>query len=147
MAMSSHRIIAGAATLALALTPTALANKPEDPGSKDKGKDKAPKAKSVSLKGVVVSADATTVTITVKKANRAGRWLVGDDARFTVTRVNVADTNGDGATNALDFVAGDKVHVQAKLAKDAVAPYAARKVVNQTHPAPDEDETEPAEQE
>ena len=147
MAMNSHRILAGAATLALALTPVAFAKKPEDPGSKGKGKEKAPKAKSVSLKGVVVSADATSVIVTVAKANKAGRSLVGTDVQFTVTKVNVADTNGDGAMNALDFVAGDKVHVQAKLAKDAVAPYAARKVVNQTHPAPDEDEAEAPEQE
>ena len=136
--MNHHRILAGAATLALALTPTAFAKKPEDPGSQGKGK--APKAKSVSLKGVVVSADATTVTVTVKKANKAGRSLVGTDVQFTVTKVKVADTNGDGAMNALDFVAGDKVHVQAKLAKDAVAPFEARKVVNQTHPAPEETE-------
>lgn len=136
MTMNSHRILAGATTLALALTPAALAKKPDDPGAR--GKAKAPKAKSVSLKGVVVSADATSVTVTVKKANKAGRSLVGTDAQFTVTKVSVADTNADGVANALDFVAGDKVHVQAKLGADAVAPYAARVVVNQTHPAVDE---------
>ena len=144
MSMNTHRILAGAATLALALTPAALAKKPEDPGSKGKGK--APKAKSVSLKGVVVSSDATTVTVTVKKANKAGRSMVGTDVQFTVTKINVADTNGDGAMNALDLVAGDRVHVQAKIAKDAVAPYEARKVVDQTNPAPDEVEAEAPEQ-
>ena len=38
MTMNTHRILAGAATLALALTPAAIAKKPDDPGSKGKGK-------------------------------------------------------------------------------------------------------------
>jgi hypothetical protein len=147
--MTSNRIIAAAATLALAVTPAALA-KQADRGSAPpaahhgKAKGKA-KPRNVVLKGVVVSSDATTVTVTVTKATRHGRSLVGTDAVFTVARVNVADTNADGAMNSLDLVAGDKVVVQARIGRDDVAPYRARKVVDQTHPRPSEStETETA---
>jgi hypothetical protein len=130
--MKLNRTLAAAAALAVAAAPAALAKgKPEDPGSKGKGKAKP---HNVVLKGVVVSSDATTVTVTVRKATKWGKALVGTDAAFTATRVRVADVNGDGAMNTLDLAAGDTVVVQARIAKDDVAPYKARKVVDQTHP-------------
>ena len=134
-----------AATLALAATPAALAanngggndtshgNKPATNPSDSKGKGKS-KPKNVVLKGVVVSSDATTVTVTVKKATKFGRSLVGTDAQFTVAKVAASDVNGDGVVNTLDLAAGDKVVVQARIAATDTAPYAARKVVDQTHP-------------
>jgi hypothetical protein len=150
--MTSHRILAAAAALAVAAAPAALAKKggddvakggpKADKVDKSKGKGKA-KPKNVVLKGVVVSSDATTVTVAVAKATKHGKALVGTDALFTLSKIHVADTNGDGAIDGTDLVAGDKVVVQARIAKDAVAPYAARKVVDQTHPKPDdEDEQE-----
>ncbi|MFL5846166.1 MAG: hypothetical protein ACJ762_15875 [Solirubrobacteraceae bacterium] len=133
--MRTRHIIATATTLALAVVPAALASKPDDPGSKGKGHGKPAKAKNVVLKGIVVSSDATSVTVTVSKATKFGKALVGTDAQFTVTKVSAADGNADGVVDGLDLIAGDKVLVQAKLAKDAVAPFTARKVVDQTHPA------------
>lgn len=140
------KLIAAAAVLAVAATPAAFAKgKPEDPGSKGKSHTKPAKAKNVVFKGIVVSYDATSgaVTVTIGKATKHGRSLVGTDAAFTATKVNVADTNGDGALTTADLAAGDKVVIQAKLAQDAVAPYAARKIVDQTHPKADDAEAAP----
>ena len=160
----THRITVAAAALALAATPGALAKgKPEDPGSqgtgkpdtgasqhpeKGKGNGKA-KPKNVVLKGTVVSSDATggTVTVHVVKATKWGKSLVDTDAAFTVTKINAADSNGDGSVTVADLMAGDKVVVQARIAKDDAAPYKARKVVDQTHPkSSDDDEDAPEEQ-
>lgn len=145
------KLVAAAAVLAVAATPAAFAKgKPEDAGSKGKGHTKPAKAakpKNVVFKGVVVSYDATSgaVTVTINKATKHGRSLVGTDAAFTATKVNVADTNADGVTNTADLVAGDKVVIQVKMAPDAAAPYAARKIVDQTNPpAEDADEDEVA---
>jgi hypothetical protein len=143
--MKFHRPLAAAAALAVALAPVAFAKgKPEDPGSTGKAHAKP---KNVVFKGVVVSSDATTVTVTVRKATKHGRALVGTDVAFTAAKVKVADTNGDGVRNTADIAAGDRVVVQARIAKDSVAPYAARKVVDQTRPKSspgDEDEAEDA---
>ena len=150
--MKSHRIIAAAATLALAATPVAFAKQGEDrsgkgkeksalKGQNGKGHGKA-KAKMVTLKGTVVSADAAGVVVMVTKANKHGRHLVGTEQTFTATKVNVADTNLDLAFTTDDLVDGDKVVVQARIAKDATAPYAARHIVDQTNPKPSDDEDE-----
>jgi hypothetical protein len=152
--MKLTKITSAAAVLALAVTPAALAKgKPEDPGSQGKGKSEQAhgkgkvKPKNVVLKGTVVSSDAAagTVTVHVAKATKWGRSLVGTDAAFTVVKINAADNDGDGSVTVADLLAGDKVVVQARIAKDDVAPYKARKVVDQTHPKPsDDDEGEDA---
>lgn len=152
--MKSHRIIAAAAALALAVTPAALAKK--DGESKGKGKDKSAlkgqngkghgKGKNVVLKGTVVSVDeAGAVTVTVAKATKHGRSLVGTDAVFTATKVNVADVNLDGAFTTADLQTGDKVVVQLRLKSDSTAPYAARHIVDQTNPKPEDSEEAEAE--
>jgi len=140
-----NKLSIAAAALALAATPAALAknggggndgthgNKPATNPSDSKGKGKA-KPKNAVLKGVVVSSDATTVTVTIKKATKYGRFLVGTDAQFTVAKVAAGDVNGDGVVNTLDLAAGDNVVVQARIAKTDTAPYNARRVVDQTHP-------------
>lgn len=146
--MKSHRIIAAAATLALAATPVAFAKSGENHG---KGTEKSAlkgqngkghaKGKNAVLKGTVVSVDLTTgvVTVDVTKATKHGKVLIGTNA-FTATKVNVADTNADGVMNTLDMVAGDKVVIQLRLKADSASPYAARKIVDQTNPKPEEAE-------
>ena len=136
--MKSHRIVAAAATLALAATPVALAKQGEDHSGK--GKEKS------ALKGTVVSSDADGVVVMVTKANKHGRHLVGTEQTFTATKVNVADTNGDLAYTTDDIADGDKVVVQVRIAKDATAPYAARHIVDQTNPKPEDEEVEEAEE-
>lgn len=89
------------------------------------------------------STDATTVTIHVTKANKHGRSLVGQDVTFTIPEggVRAADRNKDGKVDLADVSVGDKVLVQTrKIAVDAVQPFAARKLVDQTSPEPKDDE-------
>jgi hypothetical protein len=121
--------------LALALVvPAAAAAKPD----KASAPAKPPKVKTVTyvFKGTW-NADGTVL---VKKGNAHVRkaHLVGGSVAFDLTnaRLVVADTNADGKKDAADLVAGDKVLVQARLPRKAPgsAPYAARKLVDQTHP-------------
>jgi hypothetical protein len=63
---------------------------------------------------------------------------------LTNTRLTVADTSGDGVTDATDVLADDKVVVKARLPKHdpGLQPFAARHLVDQTNPP--SDTTEPA---
>jgi hypothetical protein len=67
--------------------------------------------------------------------------LVGTTVEFdlTNTRLTVADTSGDGVTDATDVLADDKVVVKARLPKHdpGPEPFAARHLVDQTHPPVD----------
>jgi hypothetical protein len=138
-----------AAIAALGVPATAAADKPADAGTKgsakqelkvkghaDKGKTektkKAKKAKNAVFKGTVVSADATTVTVHVDKTSRWGRAFKGQDVTFTVA----------GLKKPVTAVAGDLVLVQARVAKDAVAPLAAHKLKKLTPKAGEDDEGE-----
>ena len=153
--MKSHRIIAAAATLALAATPVAFAKQSEDHSGKGKEKSALKgqngkghgKGKNAVLKGTVVSVDAATgvVTVNVTKATKHGKTLVGVN-EFTATKVNVADTNGDGVMNTADMAVDDKVVIQLRLKADSASPYAARKIVDQTNPKPEVDEVEETEE-
>jgi hypothetical protein len=62
--------------------------------------------------------------------------VVGQTVAFDLSaaRITVADNNGDGKRDASDLRDGDKVVVQARLARRApgVAPFSARKLVDQT---------------
>jgi hypothetical protein len=71
----------------------------------------------------------------VKKADLLG--TVQFD--LSATRLEVADTNTDGAVTADDVVSGDKVLVLARLPKQDPGdqPFAARQLVDQTNPADD----------
>ena len=95
-------------------------------------KEHVAKAKNAEFKGEVVSVDAATGTVTVKvlKASKHGRAFKGQDVAFTtagVKKIKVADTNADGKRDLLDVKPGDRAHVGARIAKDAAAPFAARK--------------------
>jgi hypothetical protein len=93
--------------------------------------------------------------VAVKKGNRHARkaGLVGVDVQFDLSgaKLTVADTNADDAIDTSDLVAGDNVVVKAKLPKHdpGAAPYAAKRLVDQTNPADDdadEDEDDEAEE-
>jgi hypothetical protein len=66
---------------------------------------------------------------------RAG--LVGQEVGFDLStaRVRVADVNGDGMRDAADLQEGDVVVVKARLPRrtPGTAPYAAQRVVDQSH--------------
>jgi hypothetical protein len=78
-------------------------------------------------------------TVNVVQGNRHARraGLVGTTVAFDLTaaRVRVADSNGDGMRNAADLQQGDVVVVSSRLPRRAPgsAPFAARKVVDQSH--------------
>jgi hypothetical protein len=121
--------------LALALiAPTAAIAKP-DKASKPA---KTPKVHRVTyvFKGTL-NADGT-VLVTKGNAHVKKAHLVGQSVAFDLTgaKLVVADVNADGKQDAADLQAGDKVLVQARLPRKVPgdAPYAARKLVDQTHP-------------
>ena len=111
-------------------------------------KDKPAKpAKPVKTANYVVkgvwNADGT-VTVAGGNARVRKGGLVGQTLTFTLdgAKLRVADTNADGAVTAADIVAGDKVVIQARLPRTepGEGPFAARKLVDQTHPAAEEQE-------
>jgi ABC-type uncharacterized transport system ATPase subunit len=127
--MTAKHLAAFAAVAALAAPTAAAAKKPETAGSHGKGQAKA---KNAVFSGSIVSADATagSVVLHVVKANKWGRSLKDTDVSFTVASVKklgVADTNGDGVRDLNDVKPGDRAQAQAKIAKDAAQPFAARK--------------------
>ena len=88
------------------------------------------------FKGSFHAADSSvTVLRGNKHVRRAG--MVGQTVVFDLSeaRIKVADTNGDGKRDVADVQEGDKVVVQARLPRRApgAAPFAARKLVDQTH--------------
>jgi hypothetical protein len=87
-----------------------------------------------------------TVTVSGGNARVRKGGLIGETLTFTLetAKLRVADTNGDGAVDVTDIVAGDKVVVQARLPRTepGEGPFAARKLVDQTHPQVEAPETE-----
>jgi len=80
-----------------------------------------------------------TVTVSggnarVRKAGLFGHVVAFD---LAAAKLRAADTNADGSVTAADLVEGDKVVVKARLPRTEPGdgPYAAGKVVDQTHPA------------
>lgn len=156
---SKLKTIAIALGAAALLTPAgALAQSEHASKGKAKSQEKSSKAKkkghakpkNAVFKGTVVSVEGSTLTVAVTKTNKWGRGFDDSDVAFSVveaTKVKVADTNGDTKFDLADFKAGDKVHVQARITRDAAAPLTARSVKNQTAPKPkddSEDEAAPA---
>jgi hypothetical protein len=78
-------------------------------------------------------------SVTVLKGNKHVRraGLVGQTVVFDLSaaRIRVADNNGDGKRDAADLQDGDKVVVHARLPRrePGTGPFAARKLVDQTH--------------
>jgi hypothetical protein len=130
--MTSKHFAALAAVAALA-APTAATAKSDHAGAHGKGKANGhAKVKNAVFKGSVVSVDAAagSVVLHVVKANKWGRSLKDTDVTFTVATVKqlgVNDVNGDGKRDLADVAAGDSAQAQAKIAKDAAQPFAARK--------------------
>ena len=91
---------------------------------------------SYIFKGTWTAADGTVkVTGGNHHVRKAG--FVGQSVQFdlTNTRFVVADTNGDASHNLADLKDGDKVLVQARLPRKDPGdpPFAARKLIDQTH--------------
>lgn len=139
--MNLNRVISISAAAAL-LVPAGAIAAPGKDKSKPVKDPKPAKAKMHVFKGTLVSADAAagSAVVHVLKGNKRARAFKDQDVTFTVTRVNVADTNGDGKRDLADVAVGNRVHVQAKLVKDAAQPFVAKKLIDQG--APEAPETE-----
>jgi hypothetical protein len=88
------------------------------------------------FKGTFTVADSSVAVLKGNKhVRRAG--LVGESVEFDLTdaRITVADNNADGKRDAADLQDGDKVVVKARLPRrePGAGPFAARKLVDQTH--------------
>jgi hypothetical protein len=120
--------------------PASVVEKHADHKAKHEAKHGAKKVAYV-FKGTW-SADGVKVLKGNKAVRRAG--FVGQTVVFDLSaaRVVVADNNGDGKRDASDLQDGDKVVVQARLPRrdPGAAPFAARKLVDQTHPKRADDE-------
>jgi hypothetical protein len=121
----------GAAALLIPAGAVAKSDKAAGKGKSDQAKGQS-KAKNAVFSGSVVSVDAATGTVVVHvtKTNKWGRRFDEQDVAFTVAgvkKLGVRDVTNDGKTDLADVFPEDKAHVQAKIAKDAAAPLAARK--------------------
>ncbi len=142
---SSRAAAAALAAAALLIPSAAIATgKPEDkPVKPPHGKSKPA---NYVFKGIW-HADGT-VTVTGGNARVRKNDLVGEVIAFDLAaaKLRAADTNADGAVAPADLVEGDKVVVKAWLPRTepGAGPFAARKLVDQTHPAVEEADAAPA---
>ena len=115
--MKIRLVLASLAVAGLAVS-SAVAAPPEGKGKPRTGDGCKPKI-AVVLKGTLVSASATSLSMNVTGANRWGR-VYGVTAAVTLdTKTKV---RGNGMTSVADLVAdlkaGDRVRVQARVCKD-----------------------------
>lgn len=111
--------------------------------AKSKAKAKKVKLATYVVKGVYDEAGQVDVTSGNSHAKRAGLIRQNVSFDFRQAKLVVADTNADGTLTEADLQAGDKVVVQLKLPRAlGDGPYAARKVVDKTHPPVDADESQ-----
>ena len=93
----------------------------------------------VLLLGTVSSIDTSSdsVVVSVTKATRGGKALVGDDVKVAARRVRVADTNGDDKSTLADVGTGDKVVVKTRrrLVDSDANTVSAAKLIDLTHRA------------
>ncbi len=132
-----RKVLACGAVIGLAAAPAALAAKPDNPGGEHHQSGPHGKAVSYVFKGAYAGSGSVAVdhgNAHVKKAH-----LVGTTVSFDLTNatVVVGDTNGDGSKTLDDVASGDRVVVKARLPRKDPGdqPYAAKQLVDQTHPA------------
>jgi hypothetical protein len=127
------------AAIAMMTAPLAVAKPHED--NHGHGNGHGPKGVAYVFKGTYV--DAATVDVTGGNKHVKDLGVVGTAVGFdfSAAKVAVGDVNGDGASDLADVAAGDRVVVKVKAPKGdpGAQPFAARQLVDQTHPA---DETE-----
>jgi hypothetical protein len=142
MSRTTRRTAAAIGAAALLLPSAALAHGKPDPTHKPAKPAKPVKTANYIVKGVW-NADGT-LTVSGGNARVRKGGLIGETLTFTLetAKLRVADTNGDGTVDVTDIVAGDKVVVQARLPRTepGEGPFAARKLVDQTHPQVKEQE-------
>lgn len=132
--MHRHTRLAAALGVAALLIPSAAVahDKPVKP---EKGKGKSKPAGYV-FKGVWHTGGTVTVSAGNARVRKGG--FVGQDVAFDVAaaKLKAADVDGDGSVTVADLQEGDKVVVKARLPRKdpGTGPFAAKMVVDQTHP-------------
>jgi hypothetical protein len=135
--MNTHARRAAAVLGAAALLLPSAAIAKDKPAKPAHGKSKPA---NYVFKGVWHADGTVTVAggnARVRKGGFVGQ-VVGFD--LTAAKLRAADTNADGAVTAADLVEGDKVVVKARLPRTepGAGPFAALKLVDQTHAAAEE---------
>ncbi len=140
------RRVAALIGVGILFVPAVAGAKPGPKPEKPAKPAKPVKTSTYVFKGLWHADGSVTVSGGNAKVRKGG--FVGETVAFDVTgaKLRVADTDADGAVTAADLVEGDKVVVQAKLPRTdpGEAPFAARKVVDQTHPKVEDEEEAPA---
>ena len=138
----THRRVVALLGAGILLVPAVAGAKPGPKPEKPAKPAKPVKTSTYVFKGVWHVDGSVTVSAGNAKVRKGG--FIGETVAFDVTgaKLRVADTDADGAVTVADLLEGDKVVVQAKLPRTdpGEAPFAARKVVDQTHPKVDEEE-------
>ena len=146
----NQRLIAAAVAAAALAIPAAAVAKP-DPGKhheKHAAKAHSKKTKKVMFifKGTFTAGtvDVTAGNAHVRKGGFVGQAVAFD---FTDARIRAADTNGDQQVDLTDVKDGDKVLVQARMARrtkyvDVADAIPARKLVDKTQQHVDDDSAE-----
>jgi hypothetical protein len=144
--MKIKLLLAALAVAGLAVS-SAVAAPPEGKGKPRTGEGCKPKV-AVVLKGTLVSASATSLSMNVTGANRWGRaYKTAGSASATLN--DKTKVRGGGMKSIADLLAklkaGDRVHIQARVCKDdlkndAKPALTASKVIG--HPAKAENDQE-----
>ena len=117
--MKIKLLLAALAVAGLAVS-SAVAAPPEGKGKQRTGEACKPKI-AVVLKGTLVSASATSLSMNVTGANRWGR-AYKDAGTANVTLDTKTKVRGNGMKSVADLVAelkaGDRVRIQARVCKD-----------------------------
>jgi hypothetical protein len=129
---------AGAVVAAALLTaPLAGAKPHEDNPGHGHGNGHGPKGIAYVFKGTYVNTTTVDVTKGNKHVRDAGLVVPAVQFDFSAAKISVGDSNGDGVADLADVTAGDSVVVKVKAPKGdpGAQPFAARQLVDQTHPA------------
>ena len=125
------------AAIAMMTAPLAGAKPHEDNPGQGHGNGHGPKGVSYVFKGTYVNTTTVDVTKGNKHFREAGLVVPAVQFDFSAATVSVGDVNGDRVADLADVAAGDKVVVKVKAPKGdpGAQPFAARQLVDQTHPA------------
>jgi hypothetical protein len=132
----SAKIASTTAALALFAAQAAWALPVQAAGHGHAGEHGASQGVMYVFKGSYV--DTATVDVATGNHHVVAAGLTGPVSfDFTSAKVVVGDVNGDGARNLDDVAAGDRVVVKVKAPRTDPGdePYAAKQLVDQTHPA------------
>ena len=115
---NQFKFFAVVAAMALVVPVGALAKRPDDAGSKGKGK-KAPAVKLVTanITGEVTANDGSSMTVMVAKASGHAKACKGKPLTFDVSgaKVHTADNDADGDMDMADVLVGHNVKVRGKV--------------------------------